>query len=74
MKGIVSDLSVKYQQEDEGVFVYYKGKCVYHIPDHELPDEVLDGDDNVYLLDYVVENYGVDIYECIEAYEWKPSK
>jgi hypothetical protein len=61
MKDIVSDLHAKYSEVDEGVFVYYKGKCVYHVPDHEVPDEVLDSGDRQYLLDYVLENYGSEV-------------
>lgn len=71
MKAIVSDLRAKYSEVDEGVFVYYKGKCVYHVPDHEVPDEILDSGDNQYLLDYVLENHGSDLQGCIEAYTWK---
>lgn len=59
--------SVVYQREDEGVFVYAKGECVYHIPDHDVPDEVLDSNDTDDLFNWVFENYSSEIDECMEA-------
>jgi hypothetical protein len=68
--------TVVYEIDNEGVFVYYLGKCVYHIPDHEVPDEVLYHedytDDEDTLFNWAMENYSSEIAECIEAYEYKP--